>query len=291
MSQLINQFKQSTDQGQIDNPTGAAQVLSCIVGSGQATALVAGQAVKLSDTATGIPEIVSIAANTDQIFGFVVLTAKDATYAAGSVVEIAISGTIMHMTAGAAIARGAKLETVYTTKKVITNAGTNTICGWAFDKAAADGDLIRVWIEAVALNSAQTIADIAGLQTALDIGVKTVNVTATLAEINAGKTLIAGVTGKAIKVISYTARVSGTFGANTSVDIQSSNVTPVKVGVLANAALTNGSVLTSAPSANTTLGAGFSVPLGTNDGLVVANVGVAATTATSIIFTINYSIA
>lgn len=278
MTQLINQFKQSTDQGQIDNPTGAAQVISCRVGAGQVTALVAGQAVKLDDSAGGIPNVLSLATDGDLTFGFVVLTAKDASYAAGAVVEIAISGTIMQMTASAAIARGAGVSVGNAAIKVAQTTGLNPVVGWAYDKAAADGDLIRVFI------TTPDIGTIAGLT-------KTTVVTATLAEINAGKTLIAGVAGRKIIVSNVIERVAGTFTTSTSVDVQSSNVTPVKVVVAAVAALGTGVVLTSAPTANVTLGAGFGVPLGTGDGVVVANVGTASAGGTSIQYTITYSIA
>lgn len=286
----INSFKITPVQGQVDLNF-AGSVVSARVKSDEATALVAGQAIKLVDSAGGVPEVTALTANTQQAFGFVTRNLKDQDFPAYASVEIGLQGTVIWMTAGAAIARGAKLEVVYTTNKVITNAGTNPVCGYAYDKAAADGDLIRVYVITPQFSAAQTIADIAGLQAILDVTVRSANVTATLAEINAGKTLVAGVSGKTIKVISYTARVSGNFATTTSVDIQSSNATPVKVGVLAVAALTTGAVLTSAPSSNTTLGAGFSVPVGSGDGIVVANTGSAATGGTSITFTINYVIA
>lgn len=277
MTQLINQFKQTTDQGQIDMPTGAAQVISCVVGSTQSTDLVAGQAVKLSDTSGGLPQVLSLATDGDTVFGFVVLTSKDISFSAGEVVEIAIAGTIMKMTANGAIARGQGVSIANSAVKVTASTGLYPAVGWAFEKAASDGDLINVFI---------TTPD-AGISSN---GVKTAVVTATLAEINAGKTLIAGVAGRKIIVSNFIERVTGTFTTTTSVDLQSSNASPVKVGVSAVVALSNGAVLTSAPSANVTLGAGFGVPLGAGDGLVVANVGTAAAGGTSIQYTINYAI-
>lgn len=277
MTQLINQFKITTDQGQIDNPTGASQVISCRVSASQATALVPGQAVKLEDSVGGIPNVLSLATDGDAVLGFVVLTAKDATFTAGQNVGIAISGTIMQMTANGAIARGAAVSTVNSTVKITQSTGLYPSVGWAYDKAAADGDIIRVFISTpgIAADSGDS---------------RSIVVTATLADINAGKTLIAGVAGRKILVTSFIERVTGAFTTTTSVDIQSSNASPVKVAVSAVAGLTSGAIITSAPTANTTLGAGFGVPLGTGDGLVVANVGTAAAGGTSIQYTITYSI-
>ncbi len=286
MSLNINQFGITTRQGQVDL-TFPNNIITCQVGSSQVTALVAGQAVKLLDVAAGgVPNVVSLAANTNPSFGVVVSNIKDINYPAGARVEIGLAGTFIWLTAGAAIAAGAKLEFVYTTNKVITNAGTNPLFGYALDQATADGDLIRVGI----INpqtSAITIADVAALQTTLDSKVQTAVVTASTAEINAGKTLVAGVTGKKIRVIGVVQRVVGNFAACTSVDVQSSNGTPVKVLVSAVAALTNGALLFPS-SANVTPGAGFALDLGVNDGLVVANVGSAATTGTSIQYTVTY---
>ncbi len=166
MSLNPNQFNMIPVQGGMDLQFGGS-VFSFAVDASQATALVAGQPVLLYDRAVPLPTVVGLAANTDNAFGFVVRNLKDATFPANSRVEIATSGSVMYMTAGAAIARGAKIEVVYNTNKVITNAGTNPVAGYALDKAAADGDLIRVYVINSA-TSAQVIADIAGLQNALD---------------------------------------------------------------------------------------------------------------------------
>lgn len=298
MSNLsLNQFQPTTVPGQPDLQFGGS-VVTCEVASTQATPIIPGQVVKIADTNSKIPQILGLAANTEASFGVALRNPKDVNFPALSRVEVGIAGTVVYMTAGAAIARFAKLEFVYTTNKVITNAGTNPVMGYAFDKAAADGDIIRVYILNPQVN-AQVIADIAGLQTALNTlqtnidtananAVHTAIVTATLAEINAGKTLVAGVTGKKITVLNFIERVLGNFAATTSVDVQSSNVTPVKVAVAAVAALTTGAVLIPG-TANVTLGAGFGAQLGTGDGLVVANVGSAATTGTSITYTITYA--
>lgn len=122
----------------------------------------------------------------------------------------------------------------------------------------------------------------------LNATVKTAIVTATLAQINAGLVMIPGVTGKAITILNIAERVSGAFASNTSVDVQSTNATPVKVAVAPVAGLTNGAVIVPGMS-SLTLGAGFALALGTGDGLKVVNTGGAATGGTSITFTITYT--
>ncbi len=292
MSLDINQFAQTPVQGMIDLSF-QGSVISAQVGSAQATALVAGQAVKLATTAGGVPKVIGLAANTDVSWGFVLRNLKDANFPAFAAVEIALQNTVVWMTAGAAITRGAKLEVVYTTNKVITNAGTNPVVGYAFDTASGDGALIRVYVLTQSYQSAQVIADIAGLQAALDVltagvlgDVKSARVVATLAEINAGKEIVAASTGKKIRVLDYTARVVGTFAATTSVDLQS-GTSATKVTALGVAGLTTGALLQPS-SSNTTLGAGFAADLETSENLKVVNTGTTATTGTSIAFTVTY---
>lgn len=141
----INQFAISQVQGALDLSINSS-VMTCAVDAAETTSLVAGQPVKLATTGGGVPKVLALTANTDKSFGFVVRNLKDASRQAGEALEVAMCGSVMYMTAGAAINPGAKIEVVYTTNKVITNAGTNPIVGVALDKAAADGDLIRVLV-------------------------------------------------------------------------------------------------------------------------------------------------
>lgn len=286
MTLNINQFAMSTVQGQMDLQFNGS-VISAQVGPDVVTALVAGQPVKLIDSAGGVPKITPLTANTDSAFGYVIRNLKDQNFPADQPVEIALQGSVMYMTAGASIARGVAIEVVYTTNKVITNAGTNPVAGFALDKAAADGDLIRVYVLTPGFQSAQVIADVAGLAAALAIRVQTARVTATLAEINAGKELVPAVVGKSIRVVGLTRRVSGTAAAATSADVQS-GTTAVKVMVDAIAALTNGAVIINKET-NAVPGAGWAADLPVSESLVVANVGSAMTTLTSIIYTVQFA--
>jgi hypothetical protein len=120
--------------------------------------------------------------------------------------------------------------------------------------------------------------------------VKTALVTATLAEINAGKTLIVGVDGKLITILDYKAKVTGNFASTTAVLIQDTTGTPVVIATNAVAALTDGNILNEKTS-NVTMGAAYLATLAAGKGVVVANSGSAATGGTSITFKIDYTIA
>lgn len=140
-----NQFAMQPVAGDEDLGGKGGLAISCQVSASQATALVPGQAVKFEDSAGGVPKVLSCA-DTDAADGFVLRNMKDIEYTAGEKLEIAMVGKFMWMTAAAAIARNAKLEVVNASVKVKTAVGVNPIVGVAFDKAAADGDLIRVRI-------------------------------------------------------------------------------------------------------------------------------------------------
>lgn len=276
MALNINQYSVTTVQGQLDLQA-PSTVITGRVDSAQATALVAGQPVKITTTAGGLPAFVAISSNSDKTFGYVSRNLKDASYAANSIFELATADSIIWLTANGAIARGSAVENVYTTAGLITaSGGINPIIGVTLDVAVNNGDLVRVLLRTPII-----------VETAATAAVFTQSVTATLAQINAGLTLIPGVTNQKINVLNYTARVSGNFATGTAVILQSTNASPVLVSTIAEAGLTTGAVLLPS-SANTTLGAGYSVPLGSGDGLQVVNSGSAQTGGTSITFTITY---
>lgn len=144
MTALSNQFTITPVKGQL---TGAPNwdTLNCIVDANQASALVPGQAVLIKDVAGAQIPVEDIAAVGNDIFGFVTYSVKKDSYGAGEQIKIAKDGDIMYMEASAAIARGADVEVVISGNKVATQSAGTTI-GKALDKAAADGDLIRVLI-------------------------------------------------------------------------------------------------------------------------------------------------
>lgn len=270
----INQFSQLPVLGQMDLEF-AGSVVSGQVDSTQATALIAGQPVKIVNSVGGAPKVIALASQTDNVFAFVARNLKDATFPAITRLELALRNSVMYMNSGGAIARGGAVNIdINNVGNVLAWDGTSPVIGWAYDEATAANQLIRVYIEAPTGTGASN-------------GIKSLNVTATLAQINAGLVLIQAQSGKKITVTNYVARVTGTFATGTAVVLESTNASPVLVTTLAEAGLTNGAVLTPA-SGNTTLGAGFATPLGFGDGLQVVNSGTAQTGGTNIQFTINY---
>jgi len=147
MSLNQNQFVEIPIKGQIDLNFNN-MLLSCIVDSTAAADLVPGQAVVMVDSAGGVPKVKEIAANSDDIFGFVAYTQKDQSFPVGAKVEICFfRGAVMIMEALSAISRNAQLAVVISGNKVAEIDSGQTIIGRALDSAAADGDLIRVLID------------------------------------------------------------------------------------------------------------------------------------------------
>jgi predicted RecA/RadA family phage recombinase len=141
-----NQFAQSSIVGMIDMRfpynTVAAQV-----DSSQATPLYAGQAVKIVDSVDGIPKIVGCSANSDEVFGFINYDVKSITFSAGQNCEISMAGSFIYLYATTAISRGTQVQLdISTVGGVAAKVGSSgaDIVGYAFDKAAAPGALIRV---------------------------------------------------------------------------------------------------------------------------------------------------
>lgn len=146
MAQQLNQVKQEPVQGELELAL-QPNTISCQVDSGSAT-LIPGQAVKMVDSAGGVPKVTAVTADTDDVFGFVNYSMKDQDFPALAKVEISMfRGNVMYMTSSAAIARNAKVMVVVTGSKVATRASTGICIGRAFDKATAGDQLIRVLID------------------------------------------------------------------------------------------------------------------------------------------------
>lgn len=144
-----NQFAPSPVQGQMDLLPNWA-MLGAEVDNTSGGNLAAGTPVKLVDEGSGgsLPTVVEAALDTDDIFGFIAYDIKNSDFDAGDRCNVAFGrGAVMWMTAGAAIARWAKVGVIIASTKVQTAASTDRIIGRALDKAEVDGDLIRVWID------------------------------------------------------------------------------------------------------------------------------------------------
>lgn len=142
-----NQFTLSPVKGQMDLHQNI-NVISAQLDSTSAGGLVAGQPVKLvANNNGGVPKVVECAADSDDIFGFIVYDIKNKLYNAGDVCELAaMHDSIMYMEADSAITQGADVAIVLSGVKVEPAAMGQRIVGQAFDGAAAGGKLIRVKI-------------------------------------------------------------------------------------------------------------------------------------------------
>jgi hypothetical protein len=146
MTQNINQFSQAPVQGQLDLRFNTNTV-TCQVDTSQATAMVPGQAVKLVDSAGGVPKVIAATDDADDVYGFINYDIKDREFVAFDAVEVSVMhDNVMYMTADAAIARGAEVAVVIADVEVRTAVATDRIVGRAYDKATAAGQLIRVTI-------------------------------------------------------------------------------------------------------------------------------------------------
>jgi hypothetical protein len=119
-------------------------------------------------------------------------------------------------------------------------------------------------------------------------GVFTVVGSATLAEVNAGKTVIEGVSGKQIKVVGGWLKSTGAFAALTAIEFQESDGSPV-IASYAQANLTNGAVFNMRNTiTGQTMGAGFMAALTAGNGVKVTKTGSDGTTATQIDYAIDF---
>lgn len=147
-AQSQNAFSQSPYLGMIDMRF-PYNTVSVLVDASQVGAVFAGSAVKMVDSAGGVPKVVACDAQADNVLGFINYSIKDIDYTAGSPAEISMSGNVMFLYATEAIARGAEVVLDIATKGGVKDSVGETgatIVGWAYDKAVAPGDLIRVWL-------------------------------------------------------------------------------------------------------------------------------------------------
>lgn len=141
MTQLVNQFAMTKEKGMLDM---THNFNSIAVRPNED--VVAGQLVKIVDVADGIPNVVACD-DTTVGFGFMNYNLRNSTIKSGVAGEMSLDKNVMFMIAGAAFAPYTDLMYVASTGKVITATGTTKfISGWALDKAAADGDIVRVMI-------------------------------------------------------------------------------------------------------------------------------------------------
>lgn len=147
--QNVNAFAQSPQLGMIDLRFDGNTV-SVQIDTSQATALYAGAAVKIVDSADGVPKVIGCSAAADEVLGFINYNIKNKTFVAGDAAEISMAGNVIYLYATAAIARGIQVVLDLTTNGgvgPVSGSGGEDIVGWAYDKASAAGQLIRVFLK------------------------------------------------------------------------------------------------------------------------------------------------
>lgn len=148
--QTMNQLTQTAVKGQVDLHHGG-NAISVVSDISQVADMVPGQAVSLVDGTSKIMSVAAVANSTTKCHGVILRNLQKSSFSTHDSFEIGINGAVVFMEASAAIARGAKVAYVATGEKVAAAIATNVVLGIALDKAAADGDLIRVMIAPMAV--------------------------------------------------------------------------------------------------------------------------------------------
>ena len=124
-----------------------------VVDSTQTKALVPGDPVSIAGTTSkGLPHYIK-AAKGSLVFGYVKWSAKQSSFSAGDMVEIASGGDVMYMEADGALNAGVAVNfkidsgTGAITLEAPGSTAGSTI-GYTMEQASAAGDLVRVYITA-----------------------------------------------------------------------------------------------------------------------------------------------
>lgn len=141
-----NQFAQAPYLGMLDlkqNP----DTVSMMVDVTQATPMTAGQAVKVVNSAGGVPKVVACSADSDECAGFIVFDIKTVQYTAGMPCEVAMDQNVIYVYATGAVDRFAQVTLDVTTVGGVaeaTGSSGGAIVGFAYDQAPTPGTLFRV---------------------------------------------------------------------------------------------------------------------------------------------------
>ena len=156
MTFSMNQTRISKTKGELAFDRMYESNIACTVDPELVGVLVPGQAVTLVNQTNGSvdsPLVITAAAPTDDIFGFVVAGLRSGSYKATNQLDIAISEAIMIMEASGALSPMTRVGTSASAQKVVdASAGHITQVGVLLDKAVNDGDLVRVLIKTPHLN-------------------------------------------------------------------------------------------------------------------------------------------
>ncbi len=142
----INQFAQVPIRGQQDLQISQTGSLSCIVSPNQATALKAGDYVKIDanvTTAGNFPNVIAAANSVVGLVFVVIHSVQHDSYVAGDVIQCAplINGPVLFLTAAATIAPGAAVED--SGSSTVQTLSGGKLRGYALDPGVT-AQLVRV---------------------------------------------------------------------------------------------------------------------------------------------------
>ncbi len=142
-----NQFAQTPYVGVVDlrfpYNTVAVQIDATETGT-----LYPGTPVKIVNSVGGVPKVIACTANTDDCIGYLNFNMKNTSFVAGDAAEMSSDGNCIWLYATAAISRFAKVRVNILGNGVapLAASGGADIVGFAYDKATAGGQLIRVML-------------------------------------------------------------------------------------------------------------------------------------------------
>lgn len=154
----LNVFEQSPTVGQVAMISGAGPETMSVMVDLDSTVVAGdlkpGMAVELVDGTSPVPEVdlsTTPETSSDNIIGIVVHNPKVGSYIAGDLLQIALTGAVVYMIAGATLDRGEKvgLENPVShsgISKVIAATNAPDMIGTLLDKCVED-DLVRVQLD------------------------------------------------------------------------------------------------------------------------------------------------
>lgn len=150
-----NQFKQRSILGQLDMAY-SYNTIAAQVDQTETENVYAGSPLKVVDSVGGAPKVILCTADTDDVFGFANYNMKNAALTAGMPLEISQTGNWMWLYATGPIARGVKVQLDLLNNGIAAAVGSSgkAVVGVSMDKAEAQGDLIRVAIQAPSFEKA-----------------------------------------------------------------------------------------------------------------------------------------
>ncbi len=154
------------------------------------------------------------------------------------------------------------------------------------DAAVVGDKFIMIDVSDASNPVVRTLQDIVNLANAGEANTFTVQMEVSLAELNAGKTIVAAVPGSQIVVTDFNFVMDGAFAALTSAELEDSSAT-VNVCSLAQAQMTDDAILFKGAT-GVTPGVGMAEGLTVSEALVITKTGSDATTATKLTVTVTY---